>query len=83
MLEKLLLQCRVKVLQILLACKELIADAKDECSNLVFKDICLDILAKSRLILTNDEFEELKLFVEEQLLKKKVSTDLGRKIRID
>ena len=38
--------------EVLLACKELIADAKVGCTDLVFKDICLNILAKARLVLT-------------------------------
>ena len=39
---------------LLLVCKELIEDARIECADLVFKDICLEILAKARLVLTNE-----------------------------
>ena len=37
---------------VLLVCKELIDDAKLGCAEMVFKDVCLEILAKARLILT-------------------------------
>jgi hypothetical protein len=41
------------------ACKELIDDAKNGCADLVFKEICLEILARARNVLTNQEFETL------------------------
>jgi len=44
---------------LLTACKELIDDAKNGCANLVFKDICLEILARAKQVLTNSQFEEL------------------------
>ena len=37
---------------LLSACKELIDNAKVECADLAFKDICLEILGKARLVLT-------------------------------
>jgi hypothetical protein len=37
---------------VLLACKDLIDDAKLGCADMVFKDACLEILAKARLVLT-------------------------------
>ena len=67
--------------EVLLACKELIADAKLGCADLVFKDICLDVLAKARLVLNNEHFEELTFFVTENLKDEKVSVS-GRKIRV-
>ena len=67
--------------EILLACKELIADAKVGCADLVFKDICLDILAKARLVLTNDQFEELRFFATEKMKNKPIPSP-GIKIRI-
>ena len=48
--------------ELLLACKELIEDAKVGCADLVFKNVCLDVLARARLVLTNEEFEELIFF---------------------
>jgi len=66
---------------VLLACKELIDDAKLGCADLVFKDVVLEILAKARLVLTNEEFEELTLFAAERL-KESTVPGSGRKIRI-
>ena len=59
--------------EILLACKALIEDAKAGCGDLVFKDICLDILARARLVLINEEFEDLNFFVAERLKEIRVS----------
>ncbi|MDG6223654.1 MAG: hypothetical protein IAX21_10535 [Candidatus Bathyarchaeota archaeon] len=70
-------------MEMLSACKELIEDAKMGCSDLVFKDMCLDILAKARLILTNEQFEELRFFAEEKLKTEQLPVNPGRKIRID
>ena len=67
--------------EVLLACKELIADAKVWCVDLVFKDICLDILAKARLVLADDQFEELGFFATEKMKNKPIPSP-GRKIRI-
>jgi hypothetical protein len=67
--------------EILTSCKDLIADAKISCADLVFKDICLDILAKARLVLTAEQFEELRDFVAETL-KEENATTPGRRIRI-
>ena len=71
------------MLELLLACKELITDAKAGCTDLAFKDLCLDILAKARLVLTNEQFEELRFFAEEQLRTEKTPIDRGKKIQID
>ena len=65
----------------LLACKDLIADAKIGCADLVFKDICLDILAKARLALIAEQFEELTVFVSEKLKEEKTSVS-GKRIRV-
>ena len=67
--------------EILLACKELIVDAKVGCADLVFKDICLNIRVKARLVLTDDQFEELRFFVTEKMKNKPLPSS-GRKIRI-
>ncbi|PVX25814.1 MAG: hypothetical protein CW691_03320 [Candidatus Bathyarchaeum sp.] len=64
-----------------MACKDLVADAKLGCADLVFKDICLDILAKARLVLNAEQFEELRDFVTETL-KDEAFSDSGQKIRI-
>ncbi len=68
--------------EILLACKELISDAKAGCTDLVFKDVCLDILAKARLVLTNEQFEELRCFAEDKLKDDEQVVNQGRKVRI-
>ena len=67
---------------ILLACKDLIADAKIGCADLVFKDICLDILTKARLILDTEQYEELKVFVAESFKDETISHS-GRRIRVN
>ena len=67
--------------EVLLACKELIADAKVGCADLVFKDICLNILAKARLVLADDQFEGLRFFTTEKMKNKPIPSP-GRKIRI-
>jgi len=67
--------------EILFACKDLITDAKIGCADLVFKDMCLDILAKARLALNAEQFEELSVFVSENLKEEKTSVS-GRRIRV-
>jgi hypothetical protein len=67
--------------EVLLACIELIEETKAECADLVFIDVCLDVLARARLALNNEEFEELNFFVTEQL-KEKIVTDPGWRVKI-
>jgi len=45
--------------QLLKACKELIDDARIGCTDLVFKDICLEVLSKGRAVLSDKQFENL------------------------
>jgi hypothetical protein len=45
--------------QLLKACKELIDDAKIGCTDLVFKDICLEVLSKGKAVLSDKQFENL------------------------
>jgi len=52
---------------LLLACKELIDDAKLGCADMVFKDICLEILAKAKQVLTHEQFEELSFYAAERM----------------
>jgi hypothetical protein len=66
---------------VLSACKDLIDDAKIGCADMVFKDICLDILAKARLVLDNEDFEDLTEFVAERMKEERFSGS-GRKIRV-
>jgi len=52
------------------ACKELIDDAKTGCADLVFKEICLEILARAKHILNNTEFETLVQYATERIQEK-------------
>ncbi|MBS7636189.1 hypothetical protein KEJ37_02390 [Candidatus Bathyarchaeota archaeon] len=56
--------------QILQACKELIDDAKMRCADLVFKEICLDILSRARNILTEKQFKVLVAYAAERMREK-------------
>lgn len=66
---------------VLSACKDLIDDAKLGCADMVFKDVCLDILAKARLVLDNEEFEDLTAFVADKMQEERFSGS-GRRIRV-
>jgi hypothetical protein len=61
--------------QILQACKELIDDAKMSCTDLVFKEICLEILARARHVLTKKQFGHLVNYAAEKM-KEKVSLEM-------
>ncbi len=67
--------------EVLLACIELIEEAKAECADLVFMDVCLDVLARARLALNNEEFEELNFLVAERLKEKMISAP-GSRVKI-
>ncbi|TRO49724.1 hypothetical protein E2P63_08165 [Candidatus Bathyarchaeota archaeon] len=56
--------------QILKACKELIDDAKVGCADLVFKDICLEILSRARNVLPDKEFNQLVVYAAEKMKEK-------------
>jgi hypothetical protein len=53
--------------QILKACKELIDDAKLGCADLVFKDLCLEVLSKARNILSDKQFDQLIVYAAEKM----------------
>jgi hypothetical protein len=57
---------------LLLACKELIDDAKLGCADMVFKDMCLEILAKAKQVLTEEQFRELSSYTAERIKEKMV-----------
>lgn len=63
---------------ILLTCKELIDDAKLDCAEMVFKDVCLEILAKAKIVLDEEQFEELSSYVVERLKEKLVCNPRNR-----
>jgi hypothetical protein len=71
----------LRLSELLTVCKDLIADAKISCADLVFKDVCLDILAKARLVLTAEQFEDLRDFAT-QCLKQDDNSVSGRRVRI-
>ncbi|MBS7608115.1 MAG: hypothetical protein QXQ61_04930 [Candidatus Bathyarchaeia archaeon] len=56
--------------QILQACKDLIDDAKMSCTDIVFKEVCLEILAKARQVLTEKQFKSLVDYVAEKMREK-------------
>jgi hypothetical protein len=54
------------------ACKDLIDDAKAGCADLVFKEICLEILARAKHVLDDGEFKALTEYVSERMQEKAV-----------
>ena len=67
---------------LLTACKELIDDAKLGCADLVFKDICLEILAKAKQVLTQEQFEELTFYAAERMKEKMIRNNPGKKVKV-
>lgn len=53
--------------QIFQACKELIDDAKMACADLVFKEVCLEILARARHVLSERQFKQLVAYASERM----------------
>lgn len=49
---------------ILSVCKDLIDDAKRSCVDMVFKDTCIELLARAKLILSEVEFRELLSYAD-------------------
>ena len=61
------------------ACKELIDDAKAGCANLVFKEVCLEILARAKHVLSDEEFKALTKYTSERMQEKTIiSIDAAR-----
>ena len=56
--------------QIFKACKELIDDAKLGCADLVFKDICLEVLSRARNVLSEKQFNQLVVYAAEKMKEK-------------
>ncbi|TRO48624.1 hypothetical protein E2P60_00690 [Candidatus Bathyarchaeota archaeon] len=56
--------------QIFKACKELIDDAKLGCADLVFKDLCLDVLSRARNVLSDKQFSQLAEYAAEKMKEK-------------
>lgn len=65
---------------LLCASKDLVDDAKTKCADLVFKEICLEILARARQILDDEDFGELVEHATERMKEKSiVSVDVVEK----
>ena len=56
--------------QIFKACKELIDDAKLGCADLVFKDICLEVLSRARNVLSEKQFNQLVEYAADKMKEK-------------
>ena len=56
--------------RILKACKELIDDIKLGCADLVFKDLCLDVLSRARNVLSDEQFNKLVEYADEKMKEK-------------
>lgn len=58
--------------QILHACIELVDDAKMSCADLVFKEVCLEILCRASHVLPQKQFKELSVYVAERMQEKRL-----------
>jgi hypothetical protein len=56
--------------QIFRACKELIDDAKLGCADLVFKDLCLEVLSRARNVLSEKHFGQLIEYAADKMKEK-------------
>jgi hypothetical protein len=56
--------------QILQACKELVDDAKMGCADLVFKEVCLEILSRARHVLSDGQFKQLITYASRKMEEK-------------
>jgi hypothetical protein len=61
------------------ACKELIDDAKLGCADLVFKELCLEILSRARNVLTVKQFRQLLVYAAERM-EEKIPFELQEKL---
>ena len=52
------------------------------CADLVFKDICLEILAKAKQVLTREQFEELSFYAAERMQERIIRNNPGKKVKI-
>jgi hypothetical protein len=68
--------------QILQACKELVDDARQGCADLVFKEVCLEILSRASHVLTERQFKQLMAYASEKM-REKVSFGLQRELTVN
>ena len=67
--------------QIIKACKELIDDAKLGCADLVFKEVCLEVLSKAKNILSDKQFKQLVVYATEKM-KEKITLEVQPELTI-
>ena len=61
------------------ACKDLIDDVKSGSTDLVFKEVCLEILARAKHVLNDEEFKALVEYASERMQERTViSVDVLR-----
>jgi hypothetical protein len=61
------------------ACKDLIDDVKAGSTDLVFKEVCLEILARAKHVLGDEEFKTLLDYASERMQERAViSVDVLR-----
>lgn len=65
--------------QILQVCKELVDDAKEGCADLVFKEMCLEILSRAHNVLTERQFKQLVAYASERI-QEKIPFELQQKL---
>lgn len=65
--------------QMLQSCKELIDDAKMGCADLVFKEVCLEILSRASHVLTKAQFKQLVAYASERM-KEKIPFELQEQL---
>jgi hypothetical protein len=53
--------------EILEACRQLIDDAKNGCADLVFKEICLEILSRASHVLNQRHFKRLVAYAADRM----------------
>jgi hypothetical protein len=68
--------------QILRACKELVDDAKMGCADLVFKEVCLEILSRASHVLTKRQFKRLAAYASEKM-REKMSFDFQQEVAMN
>jgi len=65
--------------QILQTCRELIDDAKMSSADLVFKEVCLEILSRARNVLTQRQFKQLVAYTTERM-KERIPFELQQEL---
>ena len=68
--------------ELLQACRDLIDDAKMGCTDLVFKEISLEILSRARNVLTPRQFKQLAAYATGKM-KEKVPFELHPELALN